>query len=56
MGKMSKDRSRVLVQFTVGSVYGGSFGGTCLYLQREGQWGAYTIKPSESENIARAEA
>jgi len=22
----------------------------CLYIQREGQWAAYTIKPSDSEN------
>ncbi len=30
-------------------------GGTCLYAQRDRQWGAYTIKPSESRTIAQAE-
>ncbi|MEI8376790.1 MAG: hypothetical protein WCJ35_28580 [Planctomycetota bacterium] len=52
----SKDRTRVLVQFTAETMSGETFGGTCLYIQREGQWAAYTIKPSDSENIAQAEA
>ena len=52
----SKDRTRVLVWFRAKSMSGESFGGTCLYLQRDGQWGAYTIKPSESRTIASAEA
>jgi hypothetical protein len=34
----------------------GPFGGTCLYAQRHGVWGAYTVKPSESDSIATAEA
>jgi hypothetical protein len=52
----SEDRTRVLVRFTAESMYGESFGGTCLYAFQEGQWAAYTIKPSESDNIAQAEA
>ncbi len=52
----TKDRTRVLVRFTAESMSGESFGGTCLYLQQEGQWEAYTIKPSESQTIAQAEA
>lgn len=52
----SKDRTRVLVRFTAESMSGAVFGGTCLYAQREGHWGAYTIKPSESQTIAQAEA
>jgi hypothetical protein len=52
----SKDRTRVLVWFGAASLSGESFGGTCLYVQRNGQWGAYTIKPSESRTIAQAEA
>jgi len=52
----SKDRTRVLVRFTAESMSGAVFGGTCLYVQRDGQWGAYTIKPSESQTIAQAEA
>ena len=52
----SKDRTRVLVRFTAASMSGAVFGGTCLYAQRDGQWGAYTIKPSESQSIAQAEA
>jgi hypothetical protein len=35
---------------------GETFGGTCLYLQRDAQWAAYTIRPSESKTIASAEA
>jgi hypothetical protein len=52
----TKDRTRVLVWFGAESMSGETFGGTCLYLQREGKWGAYTIKPSESQTIAEAEA
>ena len=51
----SKDRTRVLVRFTAASLTG-SFGGTCLYAQRDGQWGAYPIRPSESRSMATAEA
>lgn len=54
--EFSKDRQRVLVRFGAMSSSGESFGGTCLYLCREGHWDAYTIKPSESEDIASAEA
>ena len=53
--EFSKDRQRILVRFGAMSWSGESFGGTCLYLCREGHWGAYTIKPSESEDIASAE-
>jgi hypothetical protein len=51
----TEDRTRVLVRFTAMSL-SGPFSGTCLYAQREGQWGAYPIKPSESRRIATAEA
>ena len=51
----SEDRTRVFVRFTAWSI-SGSFGGTCLYAQRDGQWLACPIKPSESESIATAEA
>ena len=51
----AKDRKRVLVRFTAVSL-SGSFGGTCLYAQRDGTWGAYPIRPSESGSIASAEA
>jgi hypothetical protein len=50
----SEDRQRVLVVFSASSL-SGSFGGTCLYICRDGKWGAFTIKPSESGNIASAE-
>jgi hypothetical protein len=53
---MSGDRTRVLVWFGTMSMSGESFGGTCLYLKREGKWAAYTIKPSESKTLAQAEA
>ena len=52
----SDDRTRILVRFTAESMSGATFGGTCLYIQREGQWAAYTIKPSDSQTIAQAEA
>jgi hypothetical protein len=54
--EVGKDRSRVLVRFTAESFSGEEFGGTCLYAGRDGQWGAYPIKPSESHDIATAEA
>jgi hypothetical protein len=52
--EFSADKSRVLVSFTASSMWG-SFGGACLYALRDGQWGAYTIRPSESGSIAAAE-
>ena len=50
------DRTRVLVRFTAESMSGETIGGTCLYAFQEGEWGAYTIRPSESKTIAHAEA
>jgi len=44
------------VRFTAMSWSGESFGGTCLYLKREERWGAYTIRPNQSQSIAMAEA
>ena len=52
----NKDRTRVLVRFTAESLSGASFGGTCLYVCHDGQWRAYTIRPSESMTLAQAEA
>ena len=52
----AKDRTRVLVRFTAESMSGETFGGTCLYVCQDEQWGAYTIRPSESNSIAQAEA
>ncbi|SPE62773.1 hypothetical protein SBV1_90021 [Verrucomicrobia bacterium] len=54
--EFSEDRTRVLVSFTAMSWSGENFGGTCLYLKREERWGAYTIRPNQSQNIATAEA
>jgi hypothetical protein len=45
----------VLVRFTATSWSGETFGGTCLYLKRGERWGAYTIKPNQSQDIATAE-
>jgi hypothetical protein len=53
--EFSKDRTRVLVRFMAESV-SGTFGGTCLYAQRDEKWAAYRIRPSESRDIASAEA
>lgn len=52
--EVSRDRRRVLVRFSASSL-SGEFGGTCLYICRDGRWGAFTIKPSESDDIASAE-
>jgi hypothetical protein len=51
----SEDRTRVLVRHISSSWSGETFGGTCLYLEREGEWGAYTIRPNQSQDIATAE-
>jgi hypothetical protein len=56
IAEFSEDRTRVLVRFTAMSWSGESFGGTCLYLKRGDPWGAYTIKPNQSDNIGQAEA
>jgi hypothetical protein len=52
----SQDRTRVLVRFTAESFSGESFGGTCLYICRNGRWTACTIRPNQSGDIASAEA
>ena len=52
----SEDRTRVLVRFGAESRSGESFGGTCLYARRDGRWDAYRLRPSESRDIATAEA
>jgi hypothetical protein len=50
-----KDKKRVLVNFSAIGPFG-EFGGSCLYAERDGSWDAYTLQPSESRNIATAEA
>ena len=52
--EFSRDRQRVLAKFSTATLTGG-FGGTCLYICRDDKWEAYTIKPSESSDIATAE-
>src|SRR3954451_22132806 len=52
----SMDRSRVVARFGAMSSSGEGFGGTCLYACREGRWGAYRVRPSQSRDIATAEA
>lgn len=55
IAECSEDRTRVLVRFSAESLRG-SFGGTCLYARRNGSWVCSPIRPSESKNIASAEA
>ncbi len=50
------ERKVVLVRFEQFSLQGERFGGTCLYANVNGFWGAYGIKPSESGSIQKAEA
>ena len=56
IAESSKDRTRVLVRFQSSSLSGDVFSGTCLYLRRDGRWGAFTIRPNQSDDIATAEA
>ena len=50
--EVSDDLKSVLVRFTSSTIYGSTFGGTCLYTNlHENKWGAYPIKPNQSENI-----
>ena len=65
----SSDLTRVLVQFSAATLTS-TIIGTCLYLKHshqsaapedgelesDGYWGAYTIRPAESESISKAEA
>ncbi|MCI5142694.1 MAG: hypothetical protein D3909_13425 [Candidatus Electrothrix sp. ATG1] len=44
----------VLVDFMASSWSGEEFGGTCLYCQHAEKWGAFTIKPNQSESITSA--
>ncbi len=55
IAEVSAAKDRALVRFTS---YGlsGSFHGTCLYAQRNGEWGSYPIRPNASETIAPAES
>jgi hypothetical protein len=56
IAEFSPDSTRVLVRFKSMSWSGETFGGTCMYAQRDGKWEAYTIRPNQSSDIATAEA
>jgi len=51
--EVSKDRTRVLVQFTAYGLYG-PISGVCLYAIVDDKWEAFTIKPNQSGDIATA--
>jgi hypothetical protein len=51
----SQDRTRVLVLFTAYGAYG-PFGGTCLYAIVDDHWGAFPVKPNQSQDIVTAVA
>lgn len=53
--EFSKDRTKVLVRFSATSMSGEDFGGTCLYLLKDGEWQALTIRPNASQSIGTAE-
>jgi len=44
------DEDKILVDFTSFGIRGG-FGGTCLYMKKEEEWNAFTIKPAQSDSI-----
>lgn len=49
---VSSDLRSVLVRFTSSTMYGSTFGGSCLYTNvHENKWAAYPIKPNQSQNI-----
>lgn len=52
--EINETHKQVLVDFTASSWSGDDFGGTCLYCQHENTWGAFTIKPNQSQSIASA--
>ena len=49
--EIDENRKAVLVEFTAMSMSGEDFGGTCLYVRKEDEWGAFTIKPNQSDTI-----
>ncbi len=52
--EVAEDRTKILVNFTATGVYGSDFSGTCLYAKKNDRWGAFTIKPNRSGDIATA--
>jgi hypothetical protein len=55
--EISKDRKAVLVRFSSYNIsFGVDFSGSCLYAVVNNRWQAFTIKPNQSESIARAVA
>ena len=52
--EVSEAADSVLVRF-VAQGMSGSFHGSCLYAQKDTEWGCYTIKPNASDTIASAE-
>lgn len=52
--EVSEDNEKLLVSFMTSSVYGNSFGGTCLYIKRGEDWNVYRIKPNQSDTIELA--
>ncbi len=52
--EVSKDRTKVLVQFTAESLSGSRFGGRCLYAKINDEWDVFTIKPNQSNSIPEA--
>jgi hypothetical protein len=54
--EIGEAKNRVLVRFESYSFSYGGFSGSCLYAQRDGEWGCYVIKPSASDTIETAVA
>jgi hypothetical protein len=49
--EIDEKRKRILVDFLASSGGGESFGGTGLYLEKDGVWKIFTIKPNQSQTI-----
>ncbi len=52
--EIDEHHGHVLVDFTTSGWSGEDFGGTCLYCQHDGIWGAFPIRPNQSQSIASA--
>ena len=47
---------KILVFFMATSRQGDSFGGTCLYMKKDGKWDVFRIKPNQSDTIESSSA
>lgn len=49
--EINKNNDKILIGFTSFSSLGDGFGGTCLYMKKDGKWVVFTIKPNQDTSI-----